>query len=193
MNTTVCEDQVAVPARHQLTVAEYQSMGECGVFSEDERIELIDGELIDMAPIGSRHAYTVSLLNRLFVKQAAENRLVNIQNPIQLGDHSEPEPDVTVVVNRDYSQQHPQADDVLLLIEVADTSLDFDRTVKTPMYAQFSIPEFWIVDLEAKRIEVYREPLSAERSYREVALYTNGQLVAKTIPEVILAVETLWS
>ena len=100
-------------------------MGEAGIFNEDDRVELIDGDLIDMAPIGPRHAYTVNLLNRFFTKQVSDEKLVCIQNPVQLGSYGEPEPDVAIVVNREYAkaEQHPQPQDVLLLIEVAETSL----------------------------------------------------------------------
>lgn len=168
-------------------------MGEAGIFGEDDRIELIDGELIDMAPIDSRHAYTVSLLTRLFVKQAAADGLVSIQNPIQLGDHGEPQPDIAIVVNREYFTHHPQANDVLLIIEVAETSLDYDRNHKIPYYARFAIPEVWLVDVDGKRIEVYREPVPAESRYGRTESHTQGYLVAVGLPEIQVVIEDLWS
>ena len=193
MNSTIYDDQQLAPRRHRVTVEAYHRMGEAGIFDEDDRIELIDGELINMAPIGTRHAYTVNLLTRFFAKQASDEKLVCIQNPIQLGDYGELEPDVAIVVNRDYTKQHPQPQDVLLVIEVAETSLSHDRDRKMPYYANYSIPEVWIIDLEGQRMEVYREPLVIEQTYREVKTFAKGKVAAVKVPEVEIVIENLWS
>ncbi len=193
MKSTVCNDQVIVPTRHRLTVDEYHRMGDAAIFGEDDRVELIDGELVDMAPIGSRHAYVVDVLTRVLVKHAAQSRLVRVQNPIQLGEFGEPEPDIAVVRNGNYFDHHPQANDVLLIIEVSDTSLDFDRTTKLPFYARYGISEVWIIDLNGKRVDVYRNPLREEQKYRDITRYSEGFVVAEGIPEVEIRVDNLWS
>ncbi len=192
MNSTVRDDQAMVPTRHRLTVEEYHCMGDAGIFSEDDRVELIDGELVDMAPIGSRHAYIVDVLNRLFVKNVARTRLVRVQNPIQMGDFGEPEPDIAIVHNAAYFDHHPQASDVLLIIEVAETSLDYDRTTKLPFYARYGVPEVWIIDLNGKSLVRYRNPITSEQKYREVTDFPQGTVVAEEITEVEIRIDTLW-
>lgn len=163
------------PRRHRISVAEYHRMGEAGIFSEDDRVELIEGEIIDMAPIGTQHAETV----RRFIHQLAahipEGILLDVQNPIRLDAFNEPQPDLTLIRAGDYSQSHPTAEDVLLLIEVADTSRDYDRQVKIPLYARHGIPEVWLVDLKAGVIEVFREP--AAEGYRRVTCHRPGEPV----------------
>jgi Uma2 family endonuclease len=146
--------------RRKLDVAEYHRMAAAGILHEDDRVELIEGELVEMAPIGSPHSGTVNSLTRLLVRAAGDRAVVSVQNPVRLGDHSEPEPDFTLLRPRvdDYRLRTPVAADVLLLIEVADSSLRYDRTVKLPLYARHGIPEVWIVDVEHRSIEVHREP-----------------------------------
>jgi Uma2 family endonuclease len=176
--------------RHRLCIADYHRLGEAGVLREDDHIELIEGELIDMAPIGSRHADCVSRLNRLFVRQT--EAVVRVQDPIQLSLHSEPEPDIAIVRSRRYSKAHPGPDDVLLLVEVADSSLAYDRDIKVPLYARHGIPELWLVDLEHERLEVYLGPTA--QGYRQT-LRPRGQeiIVASRVPELRLEVSLLWS
>ncbi len=146
------------PAHRRFTVNEYHRMAETGILPEDERVELIDGEIIEMAPIGGRHVVCVSRLNRLLVQHMGDDATVNIQSPIQLGEDEEPEPDVAVVRARNYGDELPTSSDVLLLIEVADTSLAFDRGTKLPLYARSGIPEAWLVDLRAQAIERHTNP-----------------------------------
>jgi Uma2 family endonuclease len=164
-------------ARRPLTVAEYHRMGEVGILAEHDRVELIEGELVAMSPIGSRHSGTINALTRALVRAVSDNGVVAVQNPVQLDDHTEPEPDFAVLRPRadDYRQATPRAHEVLLIIEVADTSLAYDRTVKRSLYARYGIPEFWIVDLAAKEVEVYRAPAgddytSVSRVGREASL-----------------------
>ena len=142
------------------TVADYHRMAETGVLRPDARVELLDGQVVAMSPIGSRHAGCVNRLNRMLLQAVGSRATVGIQNPAILDDFSEPQPDVAVLKYRTdgYAERHPEPDDVLLLIEVMVTSADFDRDVKVPLYARAGIAEVWLVDLEAGRIEIYREP-----------------------------------
>jgi Uma2 family endonuclease len=147
-------------ARRVLTVAEYHRMAEAGILTERDRVELIEGELIAMSPIGSEHSGTVNALNRTLVRAVGDRAVVAVQNPVQLDDLSEPEPDFALLKPRDddYRRATPRPHEVLLIIEVADTSLAYDRAVKRSLYARHGIPEFWIVNLAAKQVEVCRSP-----------------------------------
>ena len=147
-------------ARHPLTVADYHRMGEAGILSEADRVELIEGELVAMSPVGSLHVGTVHALNRLLVRAVGDRGLVSVQSPIRLDDRSEPEPDVAVLRPRadDYRTALPTPPDVLLVIEVSDSTLAYDRTVKAPLYAVHGLPEMWIVDLVGQKVEVHRKP-----------------------------------
>jgi Uma2 family endonuclease len=146
--------------RHRLTVAEYHRMGDTGIFSPEARVELIEGEVIDMPPIGSPHASTVFLLSdrlRDVVKGVA---LVWVQNPIRLSQHSEPQPDVALLRPRPdfYRNAHPTPADVFLIVEVADTTLAYDTQIKLPLYARYGIPEAWLVDLPNQQCIIHRTP-----------------------------------
>lgn len=146
--------------RHRITVDAYYRMGEAGIIAPDARVELIEGEIIDMAPMGSAHASVVSMLNQRLVTALASRAEVRCQLPIQLDEHSQPEPDIALLKHRAdfYRGGHPSAADVLLVIEVADTSLEFDRAVKVPLYARHGIAEVWLVDLQNRLLTVHREP-----------------------------------
>ncbi len=135
-------------------------MAGAGLFGEDDRVELVGGEIIDMAPIGSRHAAAVDRLNRLLVSRLGDRAIVRVQSPIRLDDLSEPQPDVTVLKPRAdfYSDDHPGPADILLVVEVADTSAAWDRGVKVPLYAEAGAVEAWVVDLADEVVEVFRSP-----------------------------------
>lgn len=135
-------------------------MGEAGLFSEDDRIELVEGEIYEMSPVGERHAACVRKLNNLLARLLASEAVVDVQNPLHLSRFSLPQPDLVLLRPRGdfYAQGHPRSEDVLLLIEVADTSLDHDREVKVPLYARHGIVEVWLVDLEGRSVEVFTEP-----------------------------------
>ncbi len=148
----------ALPRRHRITAEEYHRMGKAGIFSEDDRVELIEGEIIDMTPIGSGHANTVDELVRLIAPRLLEDKRLRVQNPIALDNNNEPQPDIAVVKNRSYRDAHPGPEDILLLIEVADTSLTYDRTVKIPLYGRHGIAEVWLMDLPGKVVEIFRQP-----------------------------------
>lgn len=146
--------------RHAFTVRDYKRMAETGILRADARVELIDGEIIDMPPIVSRHAGTVNHLSRILQNAVGDLALVQVQNPIWLDEHSEPAPDIALLRPRAdfYKSALPRPPDVLLIVEVADTTLRYDRTVKAPLYARHGIAEYWILDLERRQIERYREP-----------------------------------
>lgn len=146
--------------RRRFTVDEYHRMGESGLLTEDDRVELIEGEIIEMAPIGSVHASRLSRLTRLLVHRVGEAAAVWPQNPVRLGSDSEPQPDLALLVPRedDYRDELPSSTDVLLVIEISDTSLRFDREIKLGLYARHAIPVVWIVNLRDETIEVYEGP-----------------------------------
>jgi Uma2 family endonuclease len=164
-------------APHLFTVDEYYRMGEAGILSEDARVELIEGEIIDMAPIGMRHALCVNRLNQLLVLLLQGRAMVHVQNPLHLGDYSEPQPDIALLKQRDYSHDlhNPGPNDVLLAIEVSDTTLTFDRKVKVPLYARVGIPEVWIVNLQEESIEVHSQP--DKGAYQQHQQLVRGQSV----------------
>ena len=149
-----------LPRRHRLTVADYYRMAEVGILDPEARVELIDGDIIDMAPPGSPHAATILYLTQVLVRTAEDRALVLVQNPVRLSDFSEPQPDLALLRPRDdfYRERHPRAEDVLLIIEVAASSLRFDRKKKIPLYARHGIPEMWLVDLSGRRLVRYRAP-----------------------------------
>jgi Uma2 family endonuclease len=148
------------PRRHRLTVDDYYRMAEVGILDPDARVELIDGEIIDMVPPGSPHAATVTYLTHVLMSAVANRALVRVQNPVRLSRYSEPQPDLALLRRRDdyYRERHPQSDDVLLIVEVAATSLRYDRKKKVPLYERHGIPEMWLVDLGGRRFVRYRAP-----------------------------------
>ena len=150
----------AEPRRHRLTVADYYRMGEVGILAPDARVELIDGEIIDMAPIGSPHVSAVLQLDHLLKEVVASKALVLVQGPIVLGDYSAPQPDLAVLRPRTdyYRSSLAGPADVLLIVEVAQSSLHYDRDDKIPLYARHGIAEVWLVDLKGKRLVRYRNP-----------------------------------
>jgi Uma2 family endonuclease len=152
------------PRRHRLTVADYYRMGEAGILAPDARVELIEGEIIDMAPIGSPHVAAVLQLDHLLKEAVKGKALVLVQNPIVLGDYSAPQPDLALLRPRAdyYRSALARPADVLLIVEVAQSSLRFDRDDKIPLYARHGIPEAWLVDLEAQRLVRYRDPREGE-------------------------------
>jgi len=179
--------------RYRFTVEEYHRIGEVGILPEDSRIELIAGEIVVREPIGSQHAGTVNRLNRLWTLRLGERAVVQIQNPIELPrEDSEPQPDVTLLRPRAdfYTGAHPLAADVLLLIEVADSSLAVDRRVRLPLYARAAIHEAWLLDLTAERVEVYRAP--TVDGYQHVVRLERGQRLAPlAFADLIVTVEDL--
>ncbi len=169
---------------HTFTVDEYHALAEAGFFDEDSRVELIDGIIVAMSPIGAAHITCVNRLTVLFVRLMLEKGLdvtVSVQNPLRLGPHQEPEPDVALL-RPSAAGRVPEAADALLVVEVADTTLATDRAVKAPRYAAAGVPEVWIVDLQEERVEVYRRPGAA--GYTDVrTVGTDETLTLTAIPE----------
>lgn len=147
-------------AKHWITVDEYERMGEAGIFRPDSQLELLEGEIYEMSPIGSSHAACVKALSLLLNQLFGGVLLVSTQDPIRLDDYSEPQPDVALLSWRDdfYRRAHPSPADILLVIEVADTTVDSDRRIKLPLYAKAGIKEVWLVNLPEEKIELYAEP-----------------------------------
>lgn len=162
-------------------------MGEAGVFEEDDRVELLEGQIVEMTPIGSEHAGRVNRLNSLLHSKIGDEALISVRNPLQLGDFSEPEPDLAVLEPRpdSYTSRHPAAQDALLVIEVAETSAEDDRSPKVPLYADHSVPVVWLVDLSERTVEVYSNPADGE--YGDVELASNDDILRpETIPSLDL-------
>jgi Uma2 family endonuclease len=185
--------EVELP-RRLFTVAEYHRLAEVGIFGEDERVELIEGEIVQMAPIGPRHAGCVINANRLFFTQLGGRVVVSPQNPVVIQPRSEPQPDLLLLRPRSisYSREHPAAQDVLLAIEVADTTVRFDRLVKARLYARSGMPEFWLCLTTEGVVEVHREPRA--EGYGSVTRYGPGETVSPlAFPDVRFAVSDFFA
>jgi Uma2 family endonuclease len=164
--------------RHLFTVEEWHRMGEAGLFGDDARMELLDGEVIEMAPIGSRHAGCVKYLARALIVAVGDRAVVAVQDPVVLDSHSEPQPDLAVLAPRadGYRESHPTPSEILLIIEVSDTTLAFDRDIKAPQYARAAVPECWIVDLAGDQVLVMRSPGAG--GYSDVRGLYRGETVS---------------
>ncbi len=179
--------------RYRFTVEEFHRMGEVGIFREDDRLELIEGELVRMSPVGSRHAACVKRLVDLFLPlQAGRRVLLGVQDPVLLDDRTEVYPDVVLLRWRAdyYASGHPGPEAVLLVVEVSETSLAYDREVKVPLYARPGVPEVWVVDVEGRALWVHRMP--EREGYRGVFRLVVGEEVApQAFPEHRLAVRAI--
>ena len=176
-------------ARRLFTTDEFHRMGEAGILAEEDRLELIEGEIVRMSPIGSRHAACVDRLNALFTARLGKRAIVRVQSPIVVNRRSEPQPDLTILKPRAdfYATKHPGPGDVLLLVEVVDTSAGYDRTTKLPLYARAGIREVWIVDVVRGVVEVYRPP--ALQSFRgHTQLKTGQRIVPIAFPRTAIRV-----
>ena len=184
------EDRVEliVARRRPFTVGEYYRMAEADILTEEDRVELIAGQIVAMSPIGSRHAACVDRLNGLLHRQPEQAFIVRVQSPIALDAYSEPEPDLVLLRPRAdfYAGGHPSAANVLLAVEVADTSADYDREVKLPLYAQAGLPEVWLIDLQKGCIEVYARP-QGDAYQQRVEVAADATLTSPTIPQLALA------
>jgi Uma2 family endonuclease len=175
------------PTRHRLDVRAYYRMAEAGILAPNDRVELIDGEIFDMVPIGSGHAAKTDRLTRLFARAATDGLAhLSVQRPLRLDPWNEPEPDVMLLKTRadDYQDRHPGAADVLLLVEVSQSSLSHDRGTKVPLYAKFGVPEVWIIDLNGAAIEVYRKPEGDAYALKE--RLTSGSLAPVLVAGVMI-------
>lgn len=182
---------VYAPKHYRFTVQGYEDLGEHGIINEDERVELIDGEILEMSPIGDKHLRCVNKLTRRLVMELGERAIVSIQNPVILSSHDEPQPDAAVLApSAELHSGNPVASDVLLLIEVSDSTLAYDRRVKLPLYARAGIPEVWIVDLGGRAITQYTDPRGG--SFQTATTYRGGQsIAARLIADLTLHVDDL--
>ena len=177
-----------VAARRLFTREEYHRMGEVGILTRTDRVELIKGEIVTMSPIGPRHYAFVSNLTRLLITRLDDRAFVGVQGPVVLADDTEPQPDLAVNRHRavPYRERLPAAEDVLLLIEVSESSLAYDRSTKLRLYAAYGIPEYWVVDCIARSIEIHRMP--AADGYRDVHHVDGVATVSlQAFPDVTLA------
>lgn len=182
----------ALPARKLFNVDEYYRMAEAGILHEDDHVELIDGEIIEMAAMGSPHAGCVSSIGEWLVTRLEGRAQVRIQMPLRLSQRSEPEPDLILVRPRSdhYRNGHPGAEDVYLLVEVADTSLNYDRRTKLPLYAREGVPEVWLVNLPGEQVEANRRPQNGQ--YQETIIYERGtSLAPSAFLELSIAVDQI--
>ncbi len=178
--------------RRRFTLDEYHRMGEAGILHKGDRVELIYGEIVQMSPIGPPHAAGVAALNRLLVQRVGDRAIVWPQNPVVILPDSEPQPDIVLLRPRTdgYRSGHPQPEDIFLLVEIADTSLHYDRTVKLQLYAAAGVCEVWIVGLASGVIEVYREP-EGERYRRRDRVSRGGMLAPEAFPDLTLPVSEI--
>ena len=179
-------------AKRWFSVGDYYRMAEAGILTEDDSVELIEGEVLEMSPIGSRHAACVKRLNTLLNQQVGDGAIVSVQDPIYIDDFSEPQPDVALLRPRAdfYAEEHPTSSDVLLVIEVLDTSVELDRNKKLPLYARAGIPEAVIVVLADEIMEVHAEP--ANGRYERMRVLRRGDyLQSDTVPNLKLSVDAI--
>ena len=164
--------------RHRFTTKEYYQMIEAGILTEQDRVELIEGEIVEMSPVGFRHAAMVKRLIKVLSPHIDDNVILGVQDPIHLPNNSEPEPDVVLVRARDdfYDQGHPEPEDILLVIEVSESSFGYDFDVKIPLYGQVGIPEAWIVNLQDDELLVYTQP--SEIGYKQQLRLRKGDEVS---------------
>ena len=182
MTAVMHEDRIAY---HRITVDQYYRMAEVGLLAPDERVELIDGVIVDMAPIGSRHAGTASHLGELLAGALGTRAILRTQSPIRFGAASEPQPDLAVLRRRPdyYKTAHPSAEDTLLIVEVSDSSARYDLQVKVPLYARHRIPEVWVVDLTEGLLHIYRRP-GGSAFADQSSLANPGVLALAAVPDV---------
>ncbi|MTJ46861.1 Uma2 family endonuclease [Dolichospermum sp. UHCC 0259] len=176
----------------RLNVSQYHQMSEAGIFSENDKVELINGEIIEMSPIGTRHTACVNRLNSVFSQLLGRKVIIAVQNPIILNNLSEPQPDIALLKPRAdfYESGHPQPQDIFLLIEVADSSLEYDRDVKIPLYASSGITEVWLVDIYEQVIIVYR--YHSENGYSDIQKLSRGEKMSiQAFPEINLVVDDI--
>jgi Uma2 family endonuclease len=181
------------PSKYLLTTAHFHQMAATNILAEHEHVELIEGELFAMAPIGSEHSGKTRRLNKMFSQLVGQLALVDVQNPIILGEYSEPQPDVVLLKPREdfYEQTTPQAEDVLLVIEIADSTLKYDQQVKIPLYAHYGIPEVWLINIPQQRLEIYLHPTPT--GYQQISYpQLEDKISPLLLPGMVIEVARLW-
>ena len=178
--------------KRRFSVDEYYAMADAGILSRDDRVELVDGEILTMRPIGPAHASAVDRAAHALMRTAGEQAIVRVQNPIRFGPFDEPQPDLALLrpVVGSYRTAHPQPPDILLVVEIADSSLLYDRHVKGPLYARHGISEYWLVDLGTRTVSRHTSP---ERdAYQDVAIHASGESIAPlALPDCVVRIDDL--
>ncbi len=186
---------IVEPTRHRLSIDDFERLLTAGILAEDSRVELIEGDLIDMPPIGPGHAAVSVRLNRLLVRRAGDDAIVSVTNPMRLPPWSMPQPDFLLLKPRadDYASGHPGAGDVLLAVEVSEASLRYDRVTKARVYASHGVREYWIVEVDKQRLHLFREPVPDEGRYGTVRdLEAPFVVDVSALPRVSLRSEEIW-
>jgi Uma2 family endonuclease len=179
-------------SRRLFTADEFERMAKAGVFRDDERIELIDGEIVEMTPVGPGHGASIACLTKRLVFGVGDRAVVWIQSAARVALRSVPQPDLALLRPRSYRQANPRPDDIMLVVEVADSSLRYDRIRKLPLYALASIPEYWVVSVEGEWVEVYRSPEGA--GYRESRrVHRDGAITPLSFPDVVVSVRDIFA
>jgi Uma2 family endonuclease len=180
MSRDLISDAEPQPRRLRFTVDHYYKMIELGMINDYEKAEIIDGEMVQKMTIGDRHAWAVDMLAKIFIKNLPDSVRVCVQNPLRLGDFDEPEPDIVIADLTKYDgKRHPRREETILVVEVADASLRYDRDTKLPLYAEAGIPEVWIVNLRKNVIEVHQQP--SVGIYLNAAIFTHGERVESSV------------
>lgn len=178
--------------RKAITSEAYNLMIGAGILTEDDKVELLNGDIVFMSPVGPKHASHVKLFRALFGKSYGKKAVIGVQDPVALGDFDQPEPDISVLRPSEdfYLERHPGANEIFLLIEISDSTLERDREAKLPIYAKSGVPVYWIVNLVDKKIECYSNP--QDDYYRNIEIFTEGDLITLPILEEELAVDKLF-
>jgi len=178
--------------RKLFTVDEYYRMAEAGILDPDARLELIEGEILEMSPVGTRHVACVNRANALFVKRFGDRAIVSVQNPLRLSNYTEPQPDIVVLKPRDdyYEEKRIVWEDALLVIEVSDTTIRRDRDLKLPLYAKAGVSELWIEDLRRNTLFVYRDPGPATYG-QSLTLHRGDSISLLAFPDIAINVDEL--
>lgn len=178
-------------ARRLIHADEYYRMAEAGILTENDRVELIHGEIIEMSPIGKKHASMVDRLNNTISTIVRSTAIIRVQGPIRVNDLNEPEPDLTILKPKDdyYADAHPGPKDVLIVIEVTDTTYEYDHEIKLPLYASSEIPEFWLINLNKNEIEVYSSP--AKGAYKKMEIFYAEDILKLDFCDKTLAVSKI--
>lgn len=180
------------PARLRFSVDEYYKMIELGMLKDYERAEIIEGELIKKMTIGDRHAMAVNILTRFFVKRVSDDILVSVQNPVRLSDFTEPEPDLVLAdLTKFDGRRHPRPEEILLVVEVSDTTLKYDRETKLSLYGEAQIPEVWIVNLPKNIVEIHQKP--SDGVYQFVKIFKRGErIVSEMLPNLSISTDEIF-
>jgi Uma2 family endonuclease len=184
---------VYAPAAKPITIDLYQQMGEKGLLTPEDRVQLIEGEILEMPPIGTRHGSVAGRLNKWLSRAVGDEAIVRLDNPLSLGKHSQPQPDLMLLKPRadDYVTSHPGPEDVLLAVEVSDSTLEFDLGRKWALYARFAVAEYWVIDVNSRYVQVHSDPANGE--FRSTAEYGLQDAVSpRAFPRIRIAVKELF-